>query len=215
MKQIVYGLVSVLLVVIAIVVWLSVEQRASREAEMEAALQQAVNDTVEQMAMEGKYTVGTEEEVVADFTSMLVERLHVQDRGLSLAVGIAGVDAKKGFLSVHVEEKYTHPNGKVGTYETTATIALEQEEGKAVYEVCYVIPLDICQSAEETGEPLPTVYKSYVLEHGTKGMAPSNPPDIGGKKFLAWADENGTTYTKNQLEELNVEQAMIFTAIYG
>ena len=215
MKHVMYGLVSILLVVLAIVAWLAVEQRSEREMEMEAALQQAVADTVDQVALQGKYRVRSDEELVADFTALLTERLHVQDEGLVLTVDIAGVDAKKGLLSVHVKEEFTHPNGRKGTCETSATMVLEQEEGKAMYEINYVIPEEVCRAAGGDGAPLPTAYKRYVLEEGGAVLAPQNPPSVGGKKFLSWADENGTTYTRSQIEALTVEQALTFTAIYG
>jgi len=215
MKHVMYGLVSILLVVLAIVIWLAVEQRSEREMEMEAALQQAVADVVDQVSLQGKYRVESDEELVADFTALLAERLHVQDAGLKLTVDIAGVDAAKGLLSVRVTEEFTHPNGRKGTCETQATMVLEQEEGKALYEVNYVIPEELCAAARAEQEAIPGAYKTYLLEEGTKVRVPENPPDIAGKRFLAWADERGTTYTKEQLEELTVAQAMTVTAIYG
>ena len=215
MKHVMYGLVSILLVVLAIVIWLAVEQRSEREMEMEAALQQAVADVVDQVSLQGKYRVESDEELVADFTALLAERLHVQDAGLKLTVDIAGVDAAKGLLSVRVTEEFTHPNGRKGTCETQATMVLEQEEGKALYEINYVIPEELCAAARAEQEVIPGAYKTYLLEEGTKVRVPENPPDIAGKRFLAWADERGTTYTKEQLEELTVAQAMTVTAIYG
>lgn len=215
MKQVMYGLVIIIPVVLAIVAWLAVEQRSEREMEMETALQQAVADVVDQVSLQGKYQVQSNEELVADFTALLTKRLHVQDEGLVLTVDIAGVDAKKGLLSVHLTEEFTHPNGRKGTCETQATMVLEQEEGKKLYEICYEIPEEICRAAGMEGAPRSGAYKRYILEEGCSVKAPANPPDIGSKKFLSWADADGRTYTKSQLEALSVKQAMTLTAIYG
>ena len=215
MKHVMYGLVSILLVVLAIVIWLAVEQRSEREMEMEAALQQAVADVVDQVSLQGKYRVESDEELVADFTALLAERLHVQDAGLKLTVDIAGVDAAKGLLSVRVTEEFTHPNGRKGTCETQATMVLEQEEGKALYEVNYVIPEELCAAARAAGEAIPGAYKTYLLEEGTKVRVPSNPPDFGGKRFVAWADEDGAIHTTAELATMKVEKALTLTAVYN
>lgn len=215
MKHVIYGVLSIVLIVLVVVSLVTVAGRHTREQELKQALRQAVEESVDQVFIQGKYKLDSKEELVADFTSLLVERLHTKDAGQKLRVDIAGVDEQKGLLSVHVEEAYTHPNGRKGVVETETTIALEQEIRKAVYEIHYVIPQEICKAAQKSGTPLPTEYRSFILEEGCSMKAPLNPPGIGNKKFLSWADENGRTYTKSQLETLTVEHTMTLTAIYG
>ena len=141
--------------------------------------------------------------------------LEDADENFALTVDVAGVDAKKGLLSVHITEEYTHPNGKVGKLETTATIVLEQEEGKPVYEISYLIPEDLRKQASELEQPLPSVYKRYIQEEGETLRAPENPPSIGSKHFVAWADANGATYTSEQLKTMKADKALSLNAIYN
>ena len=215
MKHVMFGACGVLLIVLTVICWIAIAGRSSRELEQQQALNAAVADTMEQLNMQGKYSLDSPEELVADVTSMLVERLHVKDKNLKLNLDIAGADAKKGLLSIHVTEEFTHPNGKIGKYETTATVVLEQEEGKKIYQISYTIPMANCVEATNGDQALPTEYKSYVQQAGEQVKAPGNPPDYGNKHFVAWASEDGATYTANQLRKLKVNSSMTLTAIYN
>lgn len=212
MKYVMYGMASIVCVVLALLCWTAVEQRTYRETEMQQALREAVMESLDQVMLQGKYTVESREDLVADFTELLVRRIHLSDSGVSLQVDITGVDEKKGLLSVQVTETFTHPNGRIGSCETAATVVLEQEETRELFEVCYQLPEEVCSG---TDTPLPRVHKRYLLEEGTQLMVPKNPPDVAGKKFLAWADADGRTYTKAQLEKIKVNSVLTLTAIYG
>ena len=233
MKQAMWGIGVLAIIVLGLVALITIHGRDIRESEMEKSLSLAVDEAVEQLAMQGKYSIGDEKELVADFVSLLVEQLNVSgtkeqtledgthiekadtDENFKLTVDVAGVDAKKGFLSVHITEEFTHPNGKIGTYETDATLVLEKEEEKPVYQVTYTIPENIRIEAINEDTPVPATYKRYIQEYGEFLRTPSNPPDIGSKSFKAWVDDDGTTYTPSQLKVLKVEKQMNFTAIYG
>ena len=215
MKHVIYGVLSIVLIVLVVVSLVTVAGRHTREAEMQQALRQAVEESADQVLMQGKYTMDSKEELVADFTSLLVERLRTKDANRKLKVDIAGVDEKKGLLSVHVEESYTHPNGRKGTLETEATMVLEQEEKKPMYQVDYRIPAELLELAKDAGTSLPGEYKTYLLEEGELFKTPSNPPDFGGKRFVAWSDEDGAIYTTAELVTMKVEKSLTLSAVYN
>jgi hypothetical protein len=193
----------------------AVAGRHTRENEMRVALRQAVEESADQVLMQGKYDVDSAEELVADFTSLLVERLRIKDRNLSLQVDIAGVDSEKGLLSVHVAETYTHPNGRKGLAETEATILLEQEEKKPLHRVDFCIPEELVALASEADIAIPSEYKTYLLEEGELLQAPSNPPDFGGKYFVAWSNEDGAILTTAELKTMKAEQSLTLRAVYN
>ena len=233
MKHIIRGFVGIVLIAVITLAYISIQNRNVKESEMDSSLTAAVDSAVEQMSMRGKYTIDDEEELVADFMALLVEQLNVSgtdeqtsadgthiektdaDQNLKLKVDVAGVDAKKGFLSVHVTEEFTHPNGKIGKYETDATIALEQEENKAVYQIDYVIPENIRVEAYNNDVFIAGEYKSYLLEEGELMKTPGNPPNFGGKRFVAWAGEDGATYTSSQLATMKVDKSLTLNAVYN
>lgn len=215
MKHVIYGVISIVLIVLTVVSLVAVAGRHTRENEMRVALRQAVEESADQVLMQGKYDVDSAEELVADFTSLLVERLRIKDRNLSLQVDIAGVDSEKGLLSVHVAETYTHPNGRKGLAETEATILLEQEEKKPLHRVDFCIPEELVALASEADIAIPSEYKTYLLEEGELLQAPSNPPDFGGKHFVAWSNEDGAILTTAELKTMKAEQSLTLRAVYN
>lgn len=215
MKHVIYGAISIVMVVLTLVLMATVAGRHTREQEMQQALRQAVEASVDQAMMQGKYTLNSKEELVADFTSLLVERLRIKDPNLHLKVDIAGVDEVRGLLSVHVTEEYTHPNGRMGMAETSATVVFEQEKKRELYRVDYIIPENVCGEARANNVYIPKEYKSYLCEEGETVNAPLNPPNYGTKHFAAWADADGATYTAETLKSMRAEKSMILTAVYN
>lgn len=233
MKHVMRGFVGIVLIVVITLAYLTIQNRNVKESEMESSLTAAVDGAVEQMSMQGKYTVDEADELVADFTALLVEQLNVSgteeqttedgthiekadaDENFKIKVDVAGIDAKKGFLAVHITEEFTHPNGKIGKYETDAALVLEQEENKAVHQIAYVIPENIRVEAQNANVAIPGEYKTYLLEEGELFKTPSNPPDFGGKHFVAWSDEDGAIHTTAELVTMKVEKSLTLSAVYN
>jgi hypothetical protein len=215
MKHVIYGVISIVTVVLTLVLMAAVAGRHTREQEMQVALRQAVEESVDQVMMQGKYTLHSKEELVADFTSLLVGRLRTKDPNLHLKVDIAGVDEVRGLLSVHVTEEFTHPNGRIGTTEASATVVFEQEEKRDLFRVDYIVPKSICLEAQGDNVYIPEEYKSYLFEEGDRIKAPVNPPNYGAKHFAAWADEDGATYTAAALQSMQAEKSLTLTAVYN
>jgi len=94
-------------------------------------------------------------------------------------------------------------------------MVLEQEEKKPLYQVDYRIPAELLELAKDAGSPLLGEYKTYLLEEGELLKTPSNPPDFGGKRFVAWASEDGATYTSSQLATMKVDKSLTLNAVYN
>ncbi len=180
MKQVIFGVMCSFIVVLVIVAVMTVEGRSTRENEADNALSAAVDEVMENLLTKKKYNIENNEEFVADFCEALLEQIQAgsdkdSDKNLSVQVDIAGVDYEKGLLSVHVTEKFTHPNGKIGTLECTSTAILDQRAEKQRYTVTYNLP--------------DRLYKQLEVEAGTDFYLPKAPTDTTeGALFRYWLD---------------------------
>lgn len=178
MKQMMMGLVCGLMTIAAIVAVLTIEGRSSRESEMESALRAAVEEAMAALEQSCVYTVAEEEEFIADFNGLLLERIHAGegedvDENLSVQVDVTGCDLEKGLLSVCVTERFSHPGGGVGTVTCHATAVLEAHVPPTYHTVTY--RTDAC------------IYKQYSIREGQPFKVPDNPL-MPGKTFVAWID---------------------------
>lgn len=168
------------IVILSLVAILTVEGRSSRENELNQALKAAVEETMTNLCTTKKYTIGSQEEFVADFCQALLERVHAgrgeaTDDNLTIQVDITGVDVEKGLLSVAVRETFTHPNGSIGTVTCDATAILEQEKERQEVVISYYV-----------GDRL---YKQYGLLEGETCKRPEDPEEPG-KIFAYWLDND-------------------------
>ena len=180
MKQAVFGLMAGFIIILSLVAILTVEGRSSRENELNQALSAAVEETMTNLCTTKKYTIGSQEEFVADFCQALLERVHAgsgdaTDDHLTIQVDVMGIDVEKGLLSVAVKETFTHPNGRIGTVTCDATAILEQEEEKQEVVISYYV-----------GGRL---YKQYGLLEGEACKRPMDPEEPG-KTFAYWRDSD-------------------------
>lgn len=178
MKQVVMGVVCGVMVLVTMLAVMTVEGRNSRERELEQAVSAAVDQTVEALERQHPYPLTSNEEFAADFAGLLLEQLHSGegedgDENLSVQVDIAGCDVKKGLLSVCVTEKFSHPNGRVGTVRCKATALLETPKPAKYHTVTYLL-----------GDE---VYASYALKDGEALKKPEDPV-IPEQSFLGWMD---------------------------
>ena len=180
MKQAVFGLMAGFIIILSLVAILTVEGRSSRENELNQALSAAVEETMTNLCTTKKYTIGSQEEFVADFCQALLERVHAgsgdaTDDHLTIQVDVMGIDVEKGLLSVAVKETFTHPNGRIGTVTCDATAILEQEEEKQEVVISYYV-----------GGRL---YKQYGLLEGEACKRPMDPEEPG-KTVAYWRDSD-------------------------
>lgn len=192
MKQIIYTLSGAMLCAVLFAALLSVDARAVRENEIRTALSDAVEEAVEEAHLADINHRLTNDELIALFEQLLLSRLNVNgdadgsgDPNFAVTVDIAGADAKKGLLFVHIKETFTYPNGNTGTIEDTARLLVEQEDMRGMRTVTYMHTDAAVAQSERDGNRLHKVVKVYHIEDGRDIPAPA------GEWVLAEEADNG------------------------
>ena len=180
MKQAMFGVIAGFIVILSIVAVLTVEGRNNRESELETALSASVEETLENLCVDQKYTVETQDEFVADFCQALLGRIQAGteeagDENLSVRVDVVEADLEKGLLSVVVTETFTHPNGSLGTVSCSSTALLEREAPRDEVVLTYYV-----------GDQ---IYQQYGLLEGEDFRVPA-APSLPGRTFSHWAEED-------------------------
>lgn len=178
MKSFIMMTISAILGGIILMIVMTIDGRSNRSMELQSNLPSAVEETVEIMAVNQKYSINNPNEYLADF----VENLSVLlDSNSGIKVEILNTDKEKGLLSIRVMEEFEHPNGKAGMVECERTVVLNklEEPGTETYTVRFLLAPD----AEKS-------YKSYRVLAGDTVPVPAEP-ESGLSTFTGWADGNG------------------------
>lgn len=171
MKQTVFGLVGMMMLVFLLVILMSLHGRNLRQTEMDHALAEAVDTSMSNLMETKVYSINTKEEFITDFlTSLLAQMNSTSD----VQVSILEADEKKGILSVEVTQTYLHPNGKEGTVSEVRTVIFDKEveEQPDYYTVSFYTADDM-------------LYKRYTLPENSVCTMPI-PPEKAGKVFSCW-----------------------------
>lgn len=178
MKSFVMMMISAILGGITLMIAMTIDGRSNRSMELQGNMPSAVEETVEIMAVDQKYSINNPNEYLADF----IENLSVLlDSNSGIKVEILNTDKEKGLLSIRVTEEFEHPNGKAGTVECERTVVLNklEEPETETYTVRFLLAPD----AEKS-------YKSYRVMAGDMVTVPTEPKVEGGT-FAGWEDANG------------------------
>ena len=160
--------------ILVIFIVITVNGRMTRQKESTDALGQAVETAVENTMEQDNYTINDNKEFIADFLQNLLLQI---ENNADVEVKVAGLDYKKGLLSVNVVEHFTHPSGKDAELSYSTTVVMEQADADHYYTVNF---------HDADGE----VYKSYQLSAGSNLTEPYIP-EISGKMFVGWKDADG------------------------
>lgn len=170
-------------VLIGALIWLiiiSVMGRADRSVELQSNLASAVEETVEILGADKKYSIENVNAYLADFVESIAAAL---DADSEIEVKVMQTDMEKAALSLKVAEIYKHPNGREGRVACEKTVILNKVE-KPEREV-YTVTFYSGKEELEAGK----VYKIYRIEQGETVSAPAAPL-VSGKTFAGWKDEN-------------------------
>lgn len=154
MKQVMYGIILGVITILSILLVVSIEGQTTRKNEIENALPNAVERSLEATYKAGAYSIDDNEEFIADFTQNLLNDINTGDENnngvldsdesfdetLKIKVDVAGIDYKKGLLSIKVTETYTSLNGKEKKAEYEATAVLDRPEEKEICTLRFVKP---------------------------------------------------------------------------
>lgn len=202
MKQIVFGLVGGIQVLLFSVMLIILQSRSVRQEELKLSLAEAMEISIKQV--EGKQFYSDQE--LADYFIRVFSKQINSDSRFHIRVICA--DVAEGILSVEVEQMYQYVNGKSGSISCRRTILLDEtKDGAEEPESCTVTFYLDLQELENQG----VFYKQYEVARGDVVHCPVAPvADYGKGNFLEWRDAAGYLADFSQ----GVTQDITYYAVY-
>lgn len=184
MKQVIYGMINVFLLILFIILLLIIGENGLRDMEVKMNLTNAMETTMKDIVEEAGNTDYGREEWTADFIESML--LQASDNE-SLCINIDEVDAEKGILSASVKENFIYANGNQTSKTASRTAILDRvdEVTRETYSISFYC--DFYENGEMTSVPFCTL----ILNEGEKCLYPSFP-ELGGYVFSYAAYEDGS-----------------------
>lgn len=123
MKQMIFGFVSAVILVLFTAVVVTVHGRALRQSEISQSLGEAMQMTMQKLTEEKRYEFESRDEFVADFLEAFLMQVNSES---DFEINILKADEKKGLLSVEVVETFRHANGELGSVSARRDIILDR-----------------------------------------------------------------------------------------
>ncbi len=205
MSKTVKGFMLMAIAVGFIMIFLTTSGRASRSNENTNALVTAIDDSLKNVMEQNAYEISNSNEFVADFVEALLMQYESDSE---ITVNILKQDMEKGLLSVEVNEKYKHPNGKEGTVSVQRTVIFDKKEVEKARpcKACFYLSKEDMQSEDSSYE---NCYKIYDVDAGDEITVPSNP-QLEGKIFQCWKNAEGEVIGNAQ----QIDTDMSFYAVF-
>lgn len=179
MKQIAYGMIVGLMMILGIVIAVTINGKRTRQDEIDNSLSIAVENAVETTMNEKTYTISNNKEFIADFTQSLLAQISNDS---DVEVQVAKIDSSKGTIAIKVTEYFKHPNGKEGKNECETTVVFEH------------VPTNLQSVTITYMKDENNMYKEFQIAKGEPVIVPKNPT-MDGKIFAGWKDTNGNVVT--------------------
>jgi hypothetical protein len=172
MSRAIKGVSLFVIMVAFIAIMLTLHGRATRANENTNALVTAIETSLGSVMDQKAYGIEDSDEFVADFLQTLLLQYKSDSE---ITVKVIKQDMEKGLLSVEVDEKYSHPNGKAGAVSVRRTVIFDKKapEDPVYHKIQYVVD----------GE----CYKEFSLLEGEPLVVPQEP-EKEGHSFLYWWD---------------------------
>lgn len=202
MKQIVFGLVGGIQVLLFSLMLVILQSRSVRQEELKLSLTEAMETAARQV--EG-HQFASDQELSDCFIRIFSEQINSDSQ---FKVRVICADVTEGILSVEVEQMYQYINGKTGSISCRRTILLEDTVDTASEpEYCTVTFYLDAQELANRG----TFYKQYEVARGDVVHCPVAPvADYGKGDFLEWRDAAGYLADFSQ----GVTQDITYYAVY-
>ena len=189
MKNIIYGVVILLIGVVVTFTIITITGTMNREIEIEDALQIAVKKSVERCTSRKGYTLDNNNQFVAD---LMVELSNEVENDADLEVEVMGVDKDKGVLSIRVTEYYTAATGtrKQAKCEATAYMDKGRNENTVTGSVITFLDSDgsyLGEQSVEDGKPV----KATII------------PTRAGATFKGWLNTTSNQFVGTTLGVAN------------
>ena len=175
MKNVIFGIVIILMGLVITLSVLSVTGVMNREVEIEDALKESVEKSVDACTTRRGYSLDNNDQFVAD---LLAELSNAIENDSDIKVEVMGVDKDKGYMSIRVTEYYKTAIGtpKVAMCETTAYVDKSNNVGASVGTSTITF---IDSDGAFLGQ--------HTLSDGESIKAPITPSKQG-KTFVGWVN---------------------------
>lgn len=181
MKIVIRNIILICAGAVVFLILMTMVGRTKRSVEIESNLSSVVEETVENMAVNPKYTIDNVYEYVADMTQYLADVLEADS---DIKIEVEKADKERGLLAVKVTERFLHPNGKVGTVSDSRVVILNKLEEPVIPKFTVKFYLSKEEMVADGG-----CYKTYYLQEGDMISAPV-APEKDGAVFDGWRDVN-------------------------
>lgn len=202
MKIVVRSVTLTLISAVVLLILMAVMGRMNRSTEINSNLSSVMEETLQNMVVDPKYTISNRDEYIADFTEQISA---LMDTDSDIRVEIEKADKERGMLAVKVTEEFEHPNGNQGTTANDRTVILNklEEDEPGEFTVKFYL------SKEDMNADI-SCYKTYHLNEGDTVPVPSSPQKEGAV-FSLWKDNSDyiADFT------VPVEQDMVYYAAWN
>ena len=184
MRQIVYGSICGMIFVFILMMFAMQEGKSVRRQEVEQTLNQAVVSCMQGASVKSRMPL----EEKALFRAELIQNiLYHLTTDADVEIKICKSDAKKGIVSVQLDEKFLQPGAKAGrvSAQTTAILDRHKKQEEAFCHILFYVKDQL--------------YKEYVIRGGNEHPVPKIPV-VEGEEFLGW-QEKGTSILVTDLKK--------------
>lgn len=197
MKNLVLGIVTILLGIIITLTTVTITGAMNRDIELEDALKIATNRAIENCTSRYNYSLDDNYEFAA---ALLMELSNEIENDASLNVEIMGIDKDKGYLSLRVTENYITATGQEKSAICETSAYLDRGDTSGIIQGVKVTFFDIdgCYLGEQTLNQGETI-KSIIT------------PSRAGLTFDGWINADDKINCGTNLGIAKKETAFIAT----
>lgn len=209
MKTTAFGVSCLAIVMTTLIALLQIVNLNTRSVDIQDNLQEALETSLSTAMSEHGYTIGSDDELVADVSEGVV--LAVNDPHADITVQVNKVDKDLGIVSVKVTVKYpsvlngnAQTGGAGSTVTAERTIILEPDNPAQAgqHEVTFLTPDG-------------ALYKRYLLTEDSQHLPYPSYPAGNGQTFVGWTDKaTGTLYSsRDKFSVLPLDKSYTFVAV--
>ena len=176
MKQIVFGIACVVIMILFAVALMTIEGQVARENELDNSLYSAMSQTMfaQENTLYGSFK--SDQAMREFFTDSLMTSVckgddDRRDEALNVSVDVLGLDRKKGLLSARVIEDFSYPNGAIGHVVREGTMIAEKKVIKH-FTVTFMVDYSVTLNNAEYSVRRQRVLKKLILLEGDRVVLP-------------------------------------------
>jgi hypothetical protein len=139
MKQLVFGVMILVLAILVVISSVFLWNRQIRKSDFEAAVNTSMEQTMK-CVEKGKGDIFTEEQMQKKFENLLKKQLNrdktkEKNDNIKVEIRFLESDPEKGILSCEVREEFTYPSGEKGQLDYNRTILRERKRTRKLVTV--------------------------------------------------------------------------------